>query len=280
MRTYPGRVATLRFLILGVLTILSFNSNAAEDFYIFSAPPRETPQDGEKTYGPIASYLSILLNKKIVYEHPGNWLSYSSNMRQGKYDVVFDGPHFVSWRISRLKHVPAVKIPGGFIFRFVTDKNNTRISTVDDLVGKRVCGHAPPNQGTLRLYDEFKNPMRLPILVPEKGWRNIYTAMMKGKCDAAILPDKIYKEVDPSYTQSKVLFTSNPVPGQAITVGPRFNRLEVTKIREALLSQSGQQATEILRKRFASPLLVSANTEEYDGIYRLLAHTHGFDVEQ
>lgn len=280
MSTYLGRFpAACHFILFLLLSIVSFNTFADEEFYIFSAPPRESPQDGENTYKPVADYLSVLLNKKIVYEHPGDWLSYSSNMRAGRYDVVFDGPHFVSWRINRLKHTPVVKIPGGFIFRFVTDKHNKGINNVDDLVGKRVCGHAPPNQGTLRLYDEFKNPMRLPILVPEKGWRNIYTSMIKGKCDAAILPDKIYQEIDPKSIQSKVLFTSNPVPGQAITVGPRFNRLEVTKIRDSLLTQNGNKATASLRKRFASPQLVVANNEEYDGIYHLLAHSHGFDVE-
>ncbi len=82
--------------------------------------------------------------------------------------MVFDGLHFVSWRVNRLQHIPVMIIPGGFVFRFVADRNNAKISKVDDLIEKRVCSHAPPNQDTLRLYKEFQNPMRLPILVIEK----------------------------------------------------------------------------------------------------------------
>ncbi len=251
----------------------------AKETFIFTAPPRENIEKGKHTYGPIASYLSKVLGKNIEYHHPGNWLTYSADMRKDKYDMVFDGPHFVSWRISKINHTPVVKIPGGFIFKFVAYRDNKEISKVDNLVGKRVCGHPPPNQGTLRLYNQFKNPMRLPILVPVKGWRNIYNAMMTGKCDAAILPEKIYKKVDPKSKNSKVLFSSSPVPGQAITVGKRFNHQDVIKIRKALLSKQGQAATKNLRKRFASPTLKAANKEEYEGVSQLLADSYGFSEQ-
>jgi len=267
-------------LLISIILLVFSKNCIAEETLIFTAPPRETPEKGLKTYGPIANYLSKVLQRKIEYRHPGNWLSYSADMRKGKYDMVFDGPHFVSWRVNRLQHTPVIKIPGGFVFRFVADRNNAKITNVDDLVGKRVCGHAPPNQGTLRLYNEFQNPMRLPILVTEKGWRNIYKAMLKGRCDAAVLPEKIYKQVDPKFDQSKTLFTSKPVPGQAITVGQKFNRVEILKMRKALLSLEGKTATSALRNRFASPRLVTANAREYDGIYSLLTNTYGFNVEQ
>lgn len=269
-------VKSLRILpVLLLLTLPPMNA-LAEETMIFTAPPRENLEKGIHTYGPIASYLSKVLGKNIVYQHPGNWLTYSAEMRKNKYDLVFDGPHFVSWRISKIKHTPIVKIPGGFIFKFVAYQNNKQITKIDDLVGKRVCGHAPPNQGTLRLYNQFKNPMRLPILVPVKGWRNIYSAMITGKCEAAILPEKIYKKVDPKSENSKVLFSSNPVPGQAITASSRFNHQDVIKIRKALLSKQGQLATKNLRKRFASPRLTAANKQEYEGVSLLLADSYGF----
>ncbi len=275
-----GTAKTLQIISGLILLTIPTLKSLAEETFIFTAPPRESIEKGIHTYAPIASYLSDVLGKTIKYEHPGNWLTYSAEMRKDKYDMVFDGPHFVSWRISKIKHTPVVKIPGGFIFKFVAYRDNKYISKVDDLVGKRVCGHAPPNQGTLRLYNQFKNPMRLPILVPEKGWRNIYSAMMKGKCDAAILPEKIYKKVDPKKENSKVLFSSNPVPGQAITVGQKFNHQDVIKIRKALLSKEGQQATKNLRKRFASPTLKAANKKEYEGVSQLLAESYGFGERQ
>jgi len=271
------------FKILSILFLITLPTTKAlaeevltQETLIFTAPPRESVQKGNYTYEPIASYLSKVLGKNIEYQHPGNWLTYSADMRKDKFDIVFDGPHFVSWRISKINHTPIVKIPGGFIFKFVAYRDNKKILTLNDLVGKRVCGHAPPNQGTLRLFNQFRNPMRLPILVPKKGWRNIYSAMMSGKCDAAILPEKIYKKVDPEKKNSKVLFSSDPVSGQAITVSKKFTPRDVITIRNALLSEQGRQATENLRKRFASPKLVPANKQEYEGVSSLLVDSYGF----
>ncbi|MDH5777459.1 MAG: phosphate/phosphite/phosphonate ABC transporter substrate-binding protein, partial [Gammaproteobacteria bacterium] len=69
-----------------------------------TAPPRESKEAGNKLYTPLANHLSKLLNAKVVYQHPGNWLNYQRDMREDKYDIVFDGPHFISWRLEHLKH--------------------------------------------------------------------------------------------------------------------------------------------------------------------------------
>ena len=250
-----------------------------EEELLFSAPPRESPQEGEQTYGPIAEFLSKILGRKIVYKHPGNWMSYAANMRKDLYAVVFDGPHFVSWRIYKKGHFPTVKIPGDFYFVFVTKKDNKGINKVKDLVGKKVCGHAPPNQGTLRLFEALNNPMRQPILVQVKGWRNIFQKAIDGECAAGIVPYKIYNELDPRRVLSKVIYETKHVSGQAITLSKRFTLNEAEKARDALLSPEGQEATKALRDRFASPPLVAATQEEFEGEYTLLLQSYGFDRE-
>ena len=69
---------------------------------ILSAPPRETAEAGMKIYGPIAQHLSKLLGVIVTYKHPGNWMTYQHEMRDDKYDIIFDGPHFISWREKHL----------------------------------------------------------------------------------------------------------------------------------------------------------------------------------
>ena len=97
------KVIFLLFVAISAATI-SLPGVAANE-YIFSAPPRGSAEKETKVYKPIAAYLSKMLGKKIVYQHPGNWLSYQQNMQLGRYDLVFDGPHFVSWRILKTNHV-------------------------------------------------------------------------------------------------------------------------------------------------------------------------------
>lgn len=248
----------------------------AEDVYVFSAPPRESVQVGKETYQPIADFLTKVTGKKFEYQHPSNWLRYSADMRKDKYDLVFDGPHFVSWRLSRIQHTPLVKIPGDFIFVFLTQKENEAVNEVDDLIGKKVCGHAPPNQGTLRLFNQLSNPLRQPLLVEVKGWRNIYKAMMAGKCSGAIVPLKIYKQMDPNKKDTRVLLVTKAAPGQAFTAGPRISFEDKAKIIDALMTPEGQKATEKLRTRFPTKAFTKANKSEYQGIDILLQFSWGF----
>lgn len=251
-------------------------SQIVEREYIFTAPPRETEKKGKETYGPIAAYLTKVTGKKFVYKHPGSWINYQSNMQKNKYDLVFDGPHFVSWRIAKAKHTPLVKIPGDFIFVFLTQKDNKKVTGLEKLAGRSVCGHAPPNQGTLRLYNAFPNPSRQPVLKPVKGWRNIYKAMIAGKCDGAVVPLKIYKKLDPNGTAARVLLITDAAPGQAFTASSEIPSDVRLKITEMLINPKGQIATQKLRTRFRAKTLVKATPQEYADVKVLLKDSWGF----
>ena len=42
-----------------------------ESALVLSAPPRESIEEGDKRFGPLADYLSKTLCRKVVYKHPG-----------------------------------------------------------------------------------------------------------------------------------------------------------------------------------------------------------------
>lgn len=245
--------------------------------YIFSSPPRGNAAVETTYFQPVADYLTKVTGKKFVYKYSDNWLAYQSNMQKDVYDLVFDGPHFVSWRISHRGHEPLVKIPGDFIFVFLARKDNNTIHSLSDLAGRSVCGHAPPNQGTLHLYNMFTNPARQPILVDVQGWRNIYKQMIAGKCMGSVVPLKIYKEMDPEGKDTQVLYTTKAAPGQAFTASKRIPADIRAKITEALMSVEGQAATAKLREQYPSKPYIRATRQEYTGEDVLLKDSFGFD---
>jgi hypothetical protein len=102
--------------------------------------------------------------------------------------------------------------------------------------------------------------------------------MLKGKCEAAIVPLNIYKKLDPNRINSKVVYMSRPVSGQAITIGPNLSEKDFRKIRRALLDKRGQAALKNLQTRFASSPLIVARPSEYNGVYSLLESSYGFDT--
>ncbi|MGW8247283.1 MAG: phosphate/phosphite/phosphonate ABC transporter substrate-binding protein [Acidiferrobacterales bacterium] len=263
-------------LILLSLAIPSTTTLAAGKTYIFSAPPRGTEANEQKVYVPIAKYLSKVLGERVEYKYPGNWLNYQNQMQQGKYDLVFDGPHFIGWRMAKIGHTPLVKLPGDLAFIVMARSDGMKLGT---LAGLKVCGLAPPNLATLTLYNQFPNPLRQPQVKEVKSFAMAYRDVMNQECDAAVMRDKMFTKLTAkSETKGKVIWSSKGVSNQGFSAGPRFNAKDKQKITEALLSADAQKPLANFFDRFSkkNKKLIKATAEEYAGLGSLLKDVWGF----
>ena len=259
--------------------------NAATNFklaesneLVLSAAPREDDDVANAIYGPVAEYLSKTLGKPVVFKHAGNWGVYQGLMQKGAYDIVFDGPHFNSWRVDRTQHNVLVKVPGDHIFVVLVRKDNDKIREIKQLAGRTVCAHAPPNLGTLTALNEFDNPARQPIIVNIDGWKNIYDGMMAGKCVAAVIPVKKLEQFEKeSGRESKIVFRGVTMPDNAFSAGPRLTPSDQDKITKALLSPEGEKATAKLREKYAQgkPFVATTN-KEFAGLSVYLKNEWGY----
>ena len=261
-----------------LLSAVFLSSTAvAEEEYIFSAPPRETGENETEVYQPVADYLSKATGKKIVYRHSDNWLSYQDGMRKGAYDLVFDGPHFVSWRMARLKHVPLVKLPGNLAFVVVVRKDNKHINNVKDLAGRPVCGMAPPNLATLTLYSQFDNPARQPLITEVRSFELAYQGVIGGKCVGTVMRDQLLAKLDKDKESVRIIFRSPGMPNQAFSAGPRFSTEERNRIAEALLSpEARKQLPQFFGRYSKDKDLIRAQDAEFRDLLVLLKDTWGF----
>lgn len=245
---------------------------------VLSAAPREESAEAEAIYGPVAEHLSTALGKKVVFKHAGNWGVYQGLMQKGAYDIVFDGPHFNSWRVDRAQHNVLVKVPGDHVFVVLVRKDNDKIRELKQLAGRSLCAHAPPNLGTLTALNEFENPARQPIIINTDGWKEIYQGMLANKCVAAVIPlkalEKFEKDTGP---QAKIVFRGATLPDNAVSAGPRLSAQDQEKVTRALLSPEGEKATAKLRAKYASNKPFSAaNNKEFAGLGTYLKNEWGY----
>lgn len=233
------------------IVLLAFSSGVLRAELIFSAPPRENETKGQETYGPLVNYLSYVIGEKVIYEHPDGWADYSNNMRNGHYDIVFDAPHFGAWRIKHISHVPVVRLPGSLGFVVVAKKGERKINTIKDLLSVKVCALASPNLGTVTFYNLLANPVYQPRIHEVKGgFAGVFKALKNGKCDAAVLRDSFYYNMDPREKEwLKVVTASKPIPNQTITVSPRLHSKKDI-IAQKLVSVEGKKAAANLLRRF------------------------------
>ncbi len=241
---------------------------------LLTAPPRESSAKGAQMYGPVAEWLSWLLGEKVTYVYPKTWLHYQRDLRADRYDIVFDGPHFISWRMKKFGHRPVVRLPGKLGFFTVARADDERIKQVSDLVNRKVCLIAPPNLSALSLLNEFHDPIRQPRLVTVRGgMMAVFRAFKAGKCDAAVLRDQFYnkKLVNEDKALMNIVFRSPLFIGQGFTVSSRVTEDKLQRMRIAMSQE--HPALKPLLKRFApgADYMVEASEQDYQEYYRLLS---------
>lgn len=262
------------WLLLAALLALSPLASA-EDL-ILTSPPREKPEEGAKQYGPLADHLSKLLGRKVVYQHPGNWLNYQRDMRDDKYDIVFDGPHFISWRMLHLGHEVLVRLPGVLEFYLVANKSDEGIKSVEDMIAEKFCTIPPPNLAALTILAAFPNPVRQPVIKGVGGgMAGAYKGFTEGQCRAAALRTTFYKKQlkDAQREQLKIVYASKPVPDQGISVSKRLNARDKSLIVQSLTLGDGVKLTLPTIQRFAAKdvkAMIPARQEDYVGLNTLL----------
>ena len=218
-----NRFIKIQRLIFFLFFCLSSTIAAAD--LILTAPPRENLAKGKELYEPIADRLTELLGEKVVYQQPKSWADYANKMRDGYYDIIFDGPHFVAWRQKNLKHKPVVSLPGTLEFYIVADRNNKQVNKVRDRVGKKICGMPSPHLATDLIYDIFKNPVLQPHIYEVKGGqRKAFEAFKEGKCAATIFRSTLYKRMlEEERKQLKMITKTRRLPNQTISVSQRLH---------------------------------------------------------
>ncbi|HSD98004.1 MAG TPA: PhnD/SsuA/transferrin family substrate-binding protein [Sulfuricaulis sp.] len=247
-----------------------------QETLVFTAPPRESPEDAQQIYQPVAAYLSQTIGKKVVFRHPGTWGVYRTQMLQGKYDIIFDGPHFNSYRMEKLNHNILVKIPERHEFVVIVRKDKASFDTVQQMAGRTFCAHAPPNLATLVLLSKFENPSRQPVIVSTNGWEKIYDGVVSGKCVGGVLPALNLKKYDQTGL-TKIVFKTQPMPNQAFSAGPRVSLEDQAKIAQALASPDAAGPTEKLRAAFkVGNNFALASNQEYHGLAEYLRNEWGY----
>lgn len=258
---------------VSLMVIWALFSGSAHAAWLLTSPPREKAEEAQEMYGKLASFLSAQIGEQVVYERPQGWIEYVNNMRAGKYDIVFDGPHFAAWRIKHLNHIPLVKLPGTLTFVVVGHKSDTKLNKLKDLMTGGWCGLPSPNLATMAVMSQFTNPVQQPDFIEVQDVNNILPTLKSGRCRAAGLLDKFYKKAsDEDKKDLKIIYTSPTFPDQTVTVSARISGPAREKIIASLSAEAGVSAAKPLFEKFAKNAthFVRAPASEYDGLEDLL----------
>jgi len=244
---------------------------ARDSEYVFGAPPEGSYAEQATIYEPIAEFLSRITGKRFVFRYSDNWLTYSRDMTNEAYDLVFDAAALNSWRIERINHTPLLRLSGETVYLVVGRPDNSKIRELKNLAGHGVCAPLPPDIATLALLSQFNNPARQPVIVESTNWNAMYKNLREGKCDGAIITRQYLDRIDRKLV--KVIYRHRAMPNNALSAGPRISPELQERIRQALLTPQGKAATAKLRAAHNAEELVPARGEDYAGLGKLLKNS-------
>jgi len=247
---------------------------------ILGTQPRGSYDGIGPSFEQVAAYLSKEIGEKVVYRHSREWLGYAKDLREDKFDIVFDEAHFVAWRIAHKRHnLVAAAVPeASEKHAVIVKRDENKFYHVGQLAGRTVCGMSPPNFATLSLLNQFPNPLRVPLIIMVDSYDSAYRGVVAGKCVAAVLSDVAFERLNKSRGETKVILTGERImPGDAFTVGPRVSAETRGKILQALLSPDTANAMKLFVDRYAFGKLLDLPVEEqYRGLEIVLKQHYGF----
>lgn len=245
---------------------------------VLSAPPLGKPETQEKIYQPLAAYLSQVLGEPVEYRHPHNFGLYQAEMQLGKYDIVFDGPHFAEWRVVKLHHEILARAPGQLMFVVVVKDKDREYQNLQDLRGRSLCGLAPPNLATQVVFQHFQ--IAQPNLLLSPSFPAAFKQMLAGKCTAVILAKRMYERLARTESvKSRVIFTSKAFPSLTMTASKNIDEKKKALLRTKLLSPEAKAAMPgFMRQYTAGKGFMPAIPGEYAGTEQLLKDSWGFGI--
>jgi ABC-type phosphate/phosphonate transport system substrate-binding protein len=270
MFTTTGCQKTVRTIALFLFVIISL---PVQSEIVFTAPPRENPDTAKALYEPIAEKLSSVLGENVIYEAPKGWADYAKNMRDGRYDIVFDGPHFAAWRLKNLHHIPVAALPGSLDFFIIARHDDDFVKNARSLVGQRICALPSPHLSTDLIYDLYPNPVLLPVIYEVKGGiMQGFQAFKDRKCRATIIRADQYQRLPKADQQSvKIVAKTRSLPNQTVTVSKRLQK-NAPQIAGFFTSQDGSHTADKLLSRFSknNKRFQKTNSDRYAGAEDIL----------
>ena len=258
-----------------VLYIYSVPALQAAEPLVFSTAPTHSTKKTLEMYQPIVDYLSEATGREIVINTATTFIEYNNNLQKNKYDILFDGPHFVGWRMEKFGHIPVARFPG-YIKIVVVIKKDSKITRMEQLTGKRICSFPSPNMLTMAFFEYFPNPIRQPTPVPARGFKGLEKCLQRDDVVGAVLRDKMWAKMKNKENVQILFAPDKGYPERTFSLSGDIDPGTRKIITYALLSRQGQEYFQPLLKTFKRDRLVPARPDEYKDLGLLLAPVWGF----
>ncbi len=224
---------TVSKTVFAMTALLALTSIPVHADLTLSSPPFQNKTEEESMLPVLAQQLAEVLGEPVRYVPATYGMSdYGKHVRNGDYDILLDGPQFGAWRIAKGIHKPVAQSELKLIFVVFVPVSDIKTNSPDQLANKSVCLQPSPSLSNLMFMNMFSNPFQLPDVQVNPDYKKIVENVIKGKCDAGVIPAAMYEKKLDQVDQGKlrIIYSTPPLPGIMLTVSSKVSESK----REAL----------------------------------------------
>ncbi|MFL6711299.1 MAG: phosphate/phosphite/phosphonate ABC transporter substrate-binding protein [Sulfurifustis sp.] len=192
------------------------------------------------SYAPLAQYIASLTGRRCTLQMPPNFPAYWATLRQGKYDLALDAPHFTDYRVHKFGFSVLAKLPDAAGYSLIA-RDAEAPSDPAQLVGRRIASLGLLSVGAGRLAAMFPNPVRQPLLIEVASVDQAMDLLLARRVEAAFLPAPALAR---RLAQGgvTVVLTTEPMTQLAVSASPRLPAEMRERVREGLLRADQTEA--------------------------------------
>lgn len=215
----------------------------------FVIQPFLSEEKTRESFQPLADYFQELTGKKVEILTYPNFISYwSETQKTGKYDIALDTAHFIDYRNKGKDFTVLAKQPGTVSISLIVSED-ALVFDPEELIGKKIATLGPPSIAAVRIDEIFDNPVRQPSVIEVNNTGQAIAMLLSGKVDAAMIPTPLVSVQMAGEGGIAVVFTTDTIPGMAISVSPAVSADVREKILKGLIgadkSESGKKMLEL-----------------------------------
>ncbi len=230
------------------LTGLAWTTSGIAAPHLVSVPAAIGADEAAQLATDLADLLSSRTGETFAVANHDNALDYLDELQNGRFALVFEGPHVLGALARRGLLEPVAEFMHPLSFVVVVSTAQNGIYQLADLAGKPLCGGTIPDLFAMSLLATIDNPTREPVIVPAGDARHRVRRLLGGRCRAATLQTDRYLAMDQAdgADDLRVIYKSREMPGFGAGVSVDLPPSLRQGIAGVLLSAEGRDATRAL----------------------------------
>jgi phosphonate transport system substrate-binding protein len=221
---------------------------------------------------PILKHLSEETGLKLELEGAPNINKFEKKFMAGAHDFVYMNPYHFILGNELQGYLPLVKDASKKLRGVLVVKKDSPVKNVSELEGGKIAFPSPNALGaSLQMRQELHDIFKIKIIpIYVKTHDSVYLNVLLGETQAGGGVGKTLKNQKIEYQNSlRVIYKTTPVSPHPIAAHPRVSKVDIEKMKEALMKMGKSNRTRALLAGIPINQVSIATLEDYEPLKRM-----------